>query len=156
VTTRGGAFEQVELSPIMTGVLADLEESVTRTAACITVDDLPAIRADRTQMRQLFQNLLVNAIKFGGTGAPAVRVCAEITADTVRIIVDDRGIGFAPEHAERIFNPFERLHARGEYEGTGIGLALCRRIMERHGGTIHAESRPDGGARFIAVFPALV
>ena len=73
--------------------------------------------------------------------------------DGCRLIVEDNGIGFAPEHAERIFDPFERLHARGEYEGTGIGLALCRRIMKRHGGTIDAVNRPEGGARFVATFP---
>ena len=123
--------------------------------ATVEIGDLATVHADPTQMRQLLQNLIGNAIKFRSPRAPTVNVYTERLADGCRLIVDDNGIGFAAEHAERIFDPFERLHGRGEYEGTGIGLALCRRIMERHGGTIHAVSPPEGGAQFIATFPAL-
>ena len=109
------------------------------------IGELGTVHADPTQMRQLLQNLIENAIKFRGSEPPAVNVYVEQLPDGCRLIVEDNGIGFATEHAERIFDPFERLHARGVYEGTGIGLALCRRIMERHGGTIHAVSRAKVG-----------
>ena len=152
VMTRGRAFERVDLRTIATAVATDLEETIARGGATITIGALASVDADPTQMRQLLQNLIGNAIKFRGSHAPAVNIYAEPLADGCRVIVEDNGIGFAPEYAERIFDPFERLHARGDYEGTGIGLALCRRIMERHGGTIHAVSRVDGGARFVAAF----
>jgi signal transduction histidine kinase len=153
VITRGKPLEPVDLHAIATAVAQDLEEAVAGAHATISIGALAVVEADATQMRQLLQNLVGNAIKFRGADAPAVNVYAESFADGCRVVVEDNGVGFAPEHAERIFDPFERLHPRGEYEGTGIGLALCRRIMERHGGAIHAVSRPEGGARFIATFP---
>jgi PAS domain S-box-containing protein len=157
ITRRGGAFEPVHLNRVMDSVLDDLEDAVTRSGAVVIVDALPQVRADRTQMQQLFQNLVANAIKFHGAEPPVIRVFTDAPdANLPRVIVEDNGIGFAPEHAAQIFKPFERLHARGDYEGTGIGLALCRSIMERHGGFIHAETRQDGGARFIVTFPHFV
>jgi signal transduction histidine kinase len=155
VMTRGKAFERVDLRRIAAAVVIDLEEAIANGGATVVIGALASVHADPTQMRQLLQNLIGNAIKFRSSQAPTVNVDTEWLASGCRLIVEDNGIGFATEHAERIFDPFERLHARGEYEGTGIGLALCRRIMERHGGTIHAVSPPEGGARFIATFPEL-
>ena len=108
------------------------------------------------QMRQLFQNLIGNALKFARPGvSPAVRVSAAKLPDenTRAIVVEDNGIGLDPKETDRIFGVFERLHSRTEYEGSGIGLALCRRIAERHGGTITAESQPGEGARFTVTLP---
>jgi signal transduction histidine kinase len=107
------------------------------------------------QMRQLFQNLLCNALKFSRPGSsPEVSVTAKSSRPGyVSIQIADNGIGFAPEHAERIFEVFERLHGMGSYEGTGIGLAICRRIAERHGGTIEASSSSSAGAVFTVELP---
>ncbi len=105
-------------------------------------------------MRQLLQNLVANALKFARPGVPAeVHVGATVTGGCCELVVEDNGIGFDPQYAERIFRIFERLHGRSEYPGTGIGLALCRKIAERHGGTISAFGRPDEGARFTVRLP---
>ena len=105
-------------------------------------------------MRQLLQNLISNAIKFRRAGVtPEVWVDATLLDDRVRLTVRDNGIGFDPQYSRRIFRVFERLHGRGEYPGTGIGLALCRRIAERHGGNIVADSEPDTGATFTVTLP---
>ncbi len=120
------------------------------------VGGLPTIEADRAQMRQLLQNLVSNALKFHRGGeAPVVRVRGEVLGrgGWCRIVVEDEGIGFGAEHAERIFAPFERLHGRGSYEGTGMGLAICRRVVERHGGSITARSTPGRGATFVVTLP---
>jgi light-regulated signal transduction histidine kinase (bacteriophytochrome) len=152
VMTRGMPFERVDLRRIAAAVIIHLEEAIANADASVAIGPLASIHADPTQMRQLLQNLIGNAIKFRGSDPPTVNVYMEQLPDGCCLVVEDNGIGFATEHAERIFDPLERLHARGVYEGTGIGLALCRRIMERHGGTIHAVSRPDGGATFVATF----
>jgi light-regulated signal transduction histidine kinase (bacteriophytochrome) len=152
VASRGGVFARVDLNQVVTGALGDVAEGIRDTAARLTVGRLPTIHADAAQLRQLFQNLLGNALKFSGVHAPAIFVYAEATPDALRVFVEDNGLGFAPEHAELIFNPFDRAGTRGEYERAGLGLAVCRRIMERHGGTIHADVRADGGARFVVAF----
>lgn len=153
VTTRGQTFTRVDLQEVADGVLIDLEETIARAGARITTRAMAAVDADPTQMRQLLQNLIGNALKFRGPGPCEVAVSCESGPEGCRLTVEDNGIGFGQKYAERIFDPFQRLHPRGAFEGTGIGLALCRRIMERHGGAIHAVSRPEGGARFIATFP---
>ena len=153
VMTRGKAFERVDLRKIAEAVIIDLEEAIANGGVTVELGTLVAVHADPTQMRQLLQNLIGNAIKFHSSESPAVHVYVEQFPHGCRLIIEDNGIGFATEHVERIFDPFERLNARGVYEGTGIGLALCRRIMERHGGTIYAVSRPEGGAQFVATFP---
>ncbi|MDP3717516.1 MAG: ATP-binding protein [Acidobacteriota bacterium] len=153
VLTRGQTFTGVDLQEVANGVLTDLEETIARAGARVTTRAMAAVDADPTQMRQLLQNMIGNAIKFRGPGPCEVEVFCESGSESCRLTVEDNGIGFDQKYAERIFDPFRRLHLRGEFEGTGIGLALCRRIMERHGGSIHAESRPEGGARFIATFP---
>lgn len=153
VMTRGQTFERVDLQAITNAVVTDLEETIARSGATVIVGAMASLDADPTQMRQLLQNLIGNAIKFRSPSPCVIEVSSEWRPDGCRLTVEDNGIGFASEHEERIFDPFQRLHARGEFEGTGIGLALCRRIMTRHGGTIHAVSRPEGGARFVANFP---
>lgn len=149
VATQGRAFAPVDLGKVTHGVLDDLDEEVRRAGAVVTVGPLPVIRADAVQMRQLMQNLLSNALKFRREGiTPAVDVSASTEEDWVKIIVHDNGIGFDPQYAGRIFRVFERLHGRGAYPGTGIGLALCRKIAERHGGTVTAQSTLGEGSTF--------
>jgi len=133
----------------------------------LDIGPLPVLDGDATQLRQLLQNLIANALKFHKPGEPPrITVRAEEMAPSVatadqpataaawRIAVADDGIGFDPAHAERIFGLFQRLHRREEYPGSGIGLAICRRIVERHGGTIRAEGTPGQGARFVILLPA--
>ena len=161
VTTKGRPFVPVDLGQVAQGVLSDLEVRVQDTGARVEVGPLPTLDADPAQMRQLFQNLIGNALKFRRPEVvPVVSVTAEVVAQTApdrpescRIVVEDNGIGFDEKHVERIFGVFQRLHARDEYEGTGIGLAVCRRVAERHGGAITAESTPGQGSRFIVMLP---
>ncbi len=150
--------EAIDLDAVVTSVLDDLEVRLQDSGAAVEVGALPSLWADPAQMRVLFQNLIANALKFHRPGIPpTVRVFAE-PGDGLppvhRIVVEDEGIGFEQEHAERIFNAFHRLHGRDEYEGSGVGLAICRRIAEHHGGRIQAEGRPGQGARFIVTLPA--
>jgi signal transduction histidine kinase len=115
---------------------------------------MPTIDADPTQMRQLFQNLIDNGLKFHlPEEKPTVRIRAKQLNEICQIIVEDNGIGFEEKHLERIFTVFQRLHGRGEYEGTGVGLPICRKIAERHGGTITAMSTPNQGATFVVTLP---
>ncbi len=160
VTTGARPFSAINLSEVVEGVLQDLEARITETGATITVDELPTIEADPMQMRQLFQNLLGNALKFHRQGVPpeiSIRSnCDPKTGEArpmCRITIADNGIGFEQEYADRIFGVFQRLHARAEFEGTGVGLALCRKIVERHQGSIRAESTPGEGSRFIVTLP---
>ncbi len=122
--------------------------------AAVEIGDLPTVSVDAAQIRQLLQNLISNAIKFGREGVPpVVRIEGGTRGRFAEIRVTDNGIGFEPRHASRIFRVFERLHGRADYPGTGIGLALCRKIAERHGGTISAESTPGEGATFTVTLP---
>jgi PAS domain S-box-containing protein len=157
--SRGQAFEPTDLKEIVRGVLSDLEVRIAEKQARIELGELCTIDADSMQMRQLFQNLIGNALKFHKSDTPLeVKVNAkpieeEGTANSPTrmccVRVEDNGIGFDPEYAEQIFQVFQRLHGRDEYPGTGIGLAICRKIAERHGGSLRAESRPGSGATFI-------
>jgi light-regulated signal transduction histidine kinase (bacteriophytochrome) len=154
VTTQGHPFAPVDLNEVTHQVLSDLEAQVEETAAVVHVGDLPTISADALQMRQLLQNLVSNALKFRREGVtPEVKIEATLSDKDVRLLVSDNGIGFEPQYSLRIFRVFERLHGRTEYPGTGIGLALCRKIAERHGGTIVAESEPEGGSTFTVTLP---
>jgi PAS domain S-box-containing protein len=166
VTTRGQPFVPVNLSELVGEILSDLEVRIEQTAARVEVDDLPTLDADPTQMRQLFQNLVGNALKFHREGvAPHIRIQVDRRVQVEReesaargsaachITVRDNGIGFDEKYTGRIFNVFQRLHGRGEYEGTGIGLAVCEKIVKRHGGSITAKSRPGEGAAFIVTLP---
>lgn len=158
VLTEGKSFASVDLGRIVNGVLSDLEWQIKKSAAEVRVENLPVVQADANQMRRLFQNLISNALKFYGRHRPVVRIYSstedEPGSRRHRLFVEDNGIGFDQEHAERIFSLFERLHGRSLYEGSGIGLAVCRRIVERHGGTITATGRPGRGATFAITLPA--
>ena len=154
VATHGRPFAPVNLRTIAEEVLSDLEAQVEQAGAVVELGELPTISADALQMRQLMQNLISNAIKFRRPGvAPEVSISAEVDDETTRITVTDNGIGFEQEYSRRIFRVFERLHGRSEYPGTGIGLALCRKIAERHGGTVIADSEPGVGSVFTVTLP---
>jgi PAS domain S-box-containing protein len=158
LTTRAQPFTLTNLEEIAHGVESDLEDLVLRTGGTVRIDTLPSVYADALQMRQLFQNLIGNALKFHREGvAPEVRVTAALQmgegSPSWRITVEDNGIGFEERYAERIFGFFERLHGREEYEGTGIGLAICRAIVRRHGGEIEASSVVGEGSRFAVTLP---
>ncbi len=146
----------VDLGEVVRGVISDLEVRIQETGATIDVQDLPTVRADTLQMRQLFQNLIGNGLKYSREGVPPlVRISAMQSPDlgSCSIEVADNGIGFEQDYAERIFGIFQRLHGRSAYEGTGIGLAICRKICERHGGTIAARGKQGGGATFTVTLP---
>ena len=153
-------FAPIDLADVTTVVLEDLAESIRETGARVSVGALPIVLGDESQLRQLVQNLLANAIKYRRPDvAPVISVSAtmeDVTtagAGLVVLTVRDDGIGFEPRYADRIFAPFERLHGRGQYDGTGIGLAICRRIAERHGGSIRATAAPGQGAAFTVRLP---
>jgi len=166
VTTKARPFVPVDLDLITKETLCDLEARVDQTKGHVDVGKLPVIDADPTQMRQLMQNLIGNALKYHKPDqAPVVKVsCVFVNgglAEAVdngssrmaKITVEDNGIGFDEKYIDRVFGVFQRLHNRSEYEGTGIGLPICRKIAERHGGSITAESAPGKGASFIATLP---
>jgi len=134
--------------------LAGLKAAIRESGATVTHGRLPKVMADRTQLAQLFQNLIGNAVKFRRKAAPRVHVSAREREDGWRFAVRDNGIGIARQYHERIFEIFQRLHTRKKYPGTGIGLAICKRIVERHGGRIWVESKPNKGSTFYFQLPA--
>jgi signal transduction histidine kinase len=143
-------------------VVKDLDMLIDQTGGRVEIGDLPTIEADLPQIRQLLGNLIGNALKFRNKDvAPLVKIDSKpirkrtgvIGAAQCQVIVADNGIGFEEKFAERIFQPFERLHSQGKYEGTGIGLSICKKIVERHGGSIIAQGEPGRGAKFIATLP---
>jgi PAS domain S-box-containing protein len=164
VTTQARPFAPVDLAEVAGEVVGDLEPRLEQTGGTIDVGPLPTIDADPSQMRQLFQNLLTNALKFHKPGVPPVVTVRGEPAPgpgangdpaplTCVLTVRDNGIGFDEKYRDRIFEVFQRLHGRTEYEGTGVGLAICRKIVERHGGTITAHSREHEGATFVVTLP---
>ncbi|MCX6966882.1 MAG: CHASE3 domain-containing protein [Verrucomicrobia bacterium] len=168
VTSRAQPFVQVDLGEVLQGVLSDLEVRIEQDAAKIEVGPMATIDADPVQMRQLFQNLLSNALKFHKPGQPPeVTISARVVPapeqalapgtgqgeEICQIVVADNGIGFDEQYVEQVFTLFQRLHSREEYEGTGIGLAVCRKIAHRHGGSIVAKSEKGQGATFIIKLP---
>lgn len=162
VTTKGQPFEPTDLAKIAADVVSDLETTIEEADGEVKVGDLPVLDADAVQMRQLLQNLIANALKFSKADTkPKVEVTSEVVElssngsgeQFVTISVEDNGIGFDEKYLDRIFTPFQRLHGRNEYEGTGIGLAVCRKIVERHGGSLTAKSAPGEGSTFIATLP---
>lgn len=167
VSTRGKDFTEVDLNDVVAAVLEDLEIAIEEADAKVEVGKLPVIQADKSQVEQLILNLISNAIKFR---KPDINPLISISSrepeeselkglhlinqfDWATITIEDNGIGFDQSFAEKIFAPFQRLHGRSSYKGTGIGLAVCRRIVERHNGQIKAVSEPDKGAKFYIIIP---
>ena len=159
VATNPKPFTQVDLDDVVRTVVSDLEMRIQDCGGRVKIEPLPGIFGDRGQMAQLFQNLIGNGLKFRKPGqSPVVKVQSEpqklATGEALWwITVEDNGIGFDEKYRDRIFQIFQRLHGRNEYEGTGIGLAICRKIVERHGGTITASSTPGEGAKFLITLP---
>ena len=167
VATKAQPFVPVNLGRVAGEVLSDLEARVAQVNGAVEVGVLPTIDADPLQMRQLLQNLIGNGLKFYRAGVPpVVKVTAErleghsesadpggSPVESCRVYVEDNGIGFDEKYADRVFEVFQRLHGRGEYEGAGIGLSVCRKIAERHGGSIRAHSTPGQGSVFVITLP---
>ncbi len=154
VTSKAKPFEPVDLAQVAREVVSDLEIRLEQVGARVDLGPLPTLDADATQMRQLLQNLIGNALKFRRPEAPpVVTVTGEQRDGQLRLSVADNGIGFEEKYADRIFQVFQRLHGRGEYEGSGIGLAVCRKIAERHGGVITVRSTPGVGSTFTINLP---
>ena len=155
VTTRAKEFESVDLNLLLADIMDDLQIAIEEKSARIHhPDQLPTIQADASQIKQLLQNLISNALKFVAEGtSPVIQLSCNETESQIEIRIQDNGIGFEEQYTDRIFTPFQRLHGKDEYAGTGIGLAICRRIVERHGGTLTAVSQPNEGATFIIELP---
>ena len=155
ITTGAKPFVPVNLADVVQKVVSDLELYIEKTGGCIEVYDMPSIDADPTQMRQLLQNLINNGLKFHHPeNKPVVKVYGQLLNEVCQLIVEDNGIGFEEKYLDRIFGVFQRLHGRGQYDGTGIGLAICQKIVDRHGGSITAKSSPGQGTTFIVMLPA--
>ena len=154
VNSRGRPFEDVDLAAVLEEVRADLRFPIEDTGARVDGGPLPTVRADPAQMTRLMANLVGNALKFRAPGRPPeIRVAATREGDGWRVEVRDNGIGIASEQGDRIFKVFQRLHDRQDYPGTGIGLSIAERIVERHGGRIGYESTPGSGTTFWFTLP---
>jgi len=153
VGTHGKELKPIDCETVLEKALVNLRGTIEDTGAVVTHDPLPTADADNSQLVQLFQNLIGNAIKFRGAAPPAVHVSAEERADVWVFIVRDNGIGIEPQYFERIFMVFQRLHGKAEYPGTGIGLAICKKVVDRHGGRIWVESQPGQGSKFCFALP---
>lgn len=153
VSTRNTVFSRVDTKLALDKALANLRLIIEETGATIICDSLPVLEADGSQLTQLFQNLIGNAIKFRGSDSPRVEIGAEQQDGEWAFHVHDNGIGIAPEYFDRIFLMFQRLHTKEEYPGTGIGLTICKKIVERHSGRIWIESEPGKGTTFHFTIP---
>jgi len=154
VAEKPEPLNRIELGKIVREAVDVFETTIRETGCSIEIENMPAIEADASQMLLLFQNLIGNALKYHDGRNPRIRISGLINEQSVcEIIVQDNGIGFEQQYSELIFKPFQRLHGRGEYDGTGIGLAICRKIVERHDGTIRAESEPGKGSKFMILLP---
>jgi PAS domain S-box-containing protein len=154
VGTRGKEFTLTDCTAVLERVLGDMGPTISEAGAIVTYDPLPTVMADGSQLGQVFQNLIGNAIKYRREEPPRIHVAARRVADEWIFSVADNGIGIEPQYFERIFVLFQRLHGKGEYPGTGIGLAICKKIVERHGGRIWVESEPGKGSTFFFTLPA--
>jgi|GEM_PF-1856998 len=152
--TRGKEFHTVDLEGVFVQAVENLKLAIVERSARLTHDPLPRVLGDSGQLTQVFQNLIENGMKFHGDDTPHIHVAAEIKGDECICSVRDNGIGIAPEYSHKLFKLFQRLHNRSEYPGTGIGLALCKRIVERHGGRIWGDSQPGEGSTFYFAIPA--
>ena len=154
IESKGEEFRPTPLDDVVRDVISDMEVGIREAAAQVSVGPLPMVTGDPNQLRQLFQNLVGNAIKYRQTETPTVvEVSGEQNEGKCRILVKDNGIGFDEKYLDKVFQPFQRLHGRDVYPGLGIGLAICRKIVERHHGTITAESTPGEGSTFIITLP---
>jgi signal transduction histidine kinase len=155
VNSKASPFTAANLEKIIREVLSDLESSLNRSQATVVIENLPTVEADETQMRQLFQNLISNALKFHKKDTPPQVSIRGFMTDSCacEVIVRDNGIGIDEQYIERIFKPFERLHGRSDYEGSGMGLAICRKIVKRHGGSIDVKCELDKGCEFSITLP---
>jgi PAS domain S-box-containing protein len=153
VTTRGESITVTEAATACNDALRNLRGAIAEAEGVVTVGPLPAVLADATQLTQLFQNLIMNAIKYRDQRKPEIHITVERDGDLAVFAVRDNGIGIEPQYFERIFQMFQRLHTMKAYSGTGIGLALCRKIVERHGGRIWVESQPGEGSTFLFTIP---
>ena len=153
VQTKGARFEWAPAETALERALQNLRVAIEESGARVTHDSLPRVKADPTQLVQLFQNLVGNAVKFRAEAPPEVHVSAARDDGAWVFSVRDNGIGIEPRYADRVFKIFKRLHHRSDYPGTGIGLAICKRIVERHGGKIWFESAPGEGSVFRFTLP---
>lgn len=156
VTTKAQPFADVDLRTVINHVLTDLEIALEQSGGQVDCHDLPTLEADGTQMRQLFQNLIGNALKFRKENNPpriTIKGARSTHPDYTQIDIIDNGIGFEEKYLDRIFTIFQRLHGRSEFEGTGIGLAIVRKIADRHGGSVTARSKPGEGSVFSVILP---
>jgi light-regulated signal transduction histidine kinase (bacteriophytochrome) len=154
VGTKGKEPEPTDSAAVLERALANLGMAIEDNKATVTHDPLPVVMADDRQLEQLFQNLVGNAIKFHGNEPPRIHIRAERSNGCWMFAVKDNGIGIEPQYFDRIFQVFQRLHTMKEYAGTGIGLAVCKKIVERHGGRIWLESEPGKGTSFLFTLPA--
>jgi signal transduction histidine kinase len=154
VGTHGQGFAAVDCEEVLQRILTDLRMAIEESGAEVTHDPLPTVWGDATQLGQVLQNLLSNALKFRDQAPPQVHITARLDGGQWVFSVSDNGIGIDPQYAERIFVIFQRLHTKKAYPGTGIGLAICKKIVERHGGRIWVESQPGRGATFFFTLPA--
>ena len=150
---RGKSFEPTDCTGILNQALTDLNVAIDENEAVITHDALPVMMGDESQLVQLFQNLIGNGIKFRSKEAPRIHISAQESGNEWIFTVQDNGIGIDPQYNERIFMIFQRLHGREEYPGTGIGLAICKKIVERHGGRVWVDSQPGNGSTFYFTIP---
>jgi signal transduction histidine kinase len=155
IGTRGREFEPVPCEEVLGLALVNLLTVIEETGSVVTHDELPTVLADKTQLVQLFQNLISNAIKFRSNEQPRVHVHADHKENEWIFSIKDNGIGIDPRYEDRIFEVFQRLHGRGQYSGTGIGLAICKKIVERHGGSIRVQSEEGTGATFYFSLPEI-
>jgi PAS domain S-box-containing protein len=153
LTNERSSFKRMDLNQIIDDAVSNLEVQIEETGARIEMGALPTIEAYPHLLRLLFQNLLSNALRYRNEAKPVIRISSREQDENLRITVEDNGIGFDQKYADLIFKPFKRLHKRGELEGTGIGLAICKKIVERHGGKITAKSTPGIGSTFIIELP---
>ena len=154
IHTKGKEFQKVDLNRILENSLRNLSLEIDERRAEIRSDDLPVVFADESQMVHLFQNLISNSIKFS-TDTPQISISSKSEKEHHVISISDNGIGIDTQHFDRIFQIFQRLHHRDEFKGTGIGLAICKRIVERHGGNIWVESEPGKGSTFYFSIPKI-
>ena len=158
VHTEAKPPRQINLRNIVDEVIEILEKRISETRGTIIIDSLPALHTEDFQMRELFQNLIGNALKYHREGVyPVIKIkSCQMENQHWKITVEDNGIGFDEKHKNKIFSPFHRLHGRSAYEGTGMGLAICKKIVDRHRGTITAQSTPEKGSTFIIILPGNV